>query len=260
MRLSKSVSVALIIAIVATACRSSRPISSTRHAGSSTVSNSSTMQSSATTVSRSDRSVVINRDVNYEAMRQHVGQLQYSNETISRLIAEAATWIGTPYRYAGNSREGADCSGFVSEVYRQAANINIPRSSAAQQSWCCPLNADSIAPGDLVFFATGSDSARVSHVGLYIGEGEMIHASSSLGVIVSPLRLPYYSQRFHSAGRPKGIDDIFTTTKPESGPSIIHSSVDNVIQSQLMLELERNRMIEEQISEAVDSLFIDFFD
>lgn len=151
---------------------------------------------------------------------KHPGQEQRSNRTRSRntttehltrpkpatgaqtdrLIKEAHKWIGTPYRYGGVTRSGVDCSGLVMELYREVYGIKLPRSSAAQQEFCVGISYKELAPGDLVFFATGRGS-MVSHVGLYIGSDRMIHASSSRGVIESGLNEKYYQLTFHSAGR-----------------------------------------------------------
>lgn len=186
--------------------------------------------------------------VNYDDMRKHVGSLRFSDGMVSAIVREARGWIGTPYRYAGISRDGVDCSGFVLEVFKASTGAKLPRSSSAQQSWCMPLEKDSLMAGDLVFFATGSDAGKVSHVGIYIGGGEMIHASSSSGVIVSQLRLPYYTRRFHSAGRPPvlgGGDRLEAPARPVPDvPPVIEPM---------------SPAVEEMIDAAVDSVFTDFF-
>ncbi len=118
----------------------------------------------------------------------------------SRLEKEARTWIGTKYKYGGETKRGTDCSGMVMSVFRDVAKIKLPRSSAEQQKFCKPVKKDNIAPGDLVFFSS-SKKGRVTHVGLYIGNGDFIHASSSKGVMISNLSQDYYVRHFHSAGR-----------------------------------------------------------
>lgn len=118
----------------------------------------------------------------------------------SRLLSEAGTWLGTPYLYGGNTTEGVDCSGFVLQVYLKALNIKLPRNSAKQQEYCSPISRDQLLAGDLIFF-TGRSSQSVGHVGIYVGNGKMIHASSSSGVILSPLSQKYYIDHLHSYGR-----------------------------------------------------------
>lgn len=116
-----------------------------------------------------------------------------------RLIAEAESWLGVPYKYGGNDRKGVDCSGLVLQVYRQALDISMPRNSKAQKDFCTPAKTSELLPGDLVFFATGRDRSRVSHVGIYLGDNRMIHASTN-GVVVSDITVPYYTRTFAGAG------------------------------------------------------------
>lgn len=139
------------------------------------------------------------------------------------LMAEADRWVGTPYGYGGAERgKKADCSGMVQGVYLNALGIKLPRSSAQQQSWCEPVKdwKKNVIPGDLVFFAPGRGD-RVSHVGIYIGDGKMVHASSSRGVMVSSLDEAYFVRSFHSAGR---VGQYFAMldgqdTAPEAAPT-----------------------------------------
>lgn len=117
------------------------------------------------------------------------------------LLAEAETWMGTPYLWGGNDRGGVDCSGFVTQVYLRALGIKLPRTSFEQSRWCTATDKRNLQPGDLVFFATTKDSTRVSHVGMYIGDNKMIHSSSSRGVVISGLGEKYYASHYRSAGR-----------------------------------------------------------
>lgn len=121
---------------------------------------------------------------------------------LESLLSEAHTWQGTPYLWGGNDRDGVDCSGFVTQVFKNALGIKLPRTSQTQSEWCTPLKRSDLRPGDLVFFATDNNrEGEVSHVGLYIGDGNMIHSSSSRGVIISSLDNTYYQRTFHSGGR-----------------------------------------------------------
>lgn len=121
------------------------------------------------------------------------------------LIKEAKSWIGTKYKYGGESRSGTDCSGFVMQVYKAVYDFKLPRTSRDQHAFCKKIDKKDLKVGDLVFFATGKSSSRVSHVGLYIGNGEFIHASSSKGVIITDLNKNYYVRTFVSAGRVEGV-------------------------------------------------------
>lgn len=129
------------------------------------------------------------------------------SSTAKALIKEARQWLGTKYAYGGHSRKGTDCSGMVMEVYGKVCDIKLPRSSAEQQRYCKEVKRKDLKAGDLVFFATGKSKSRVSHVGLYIGDGEMIHASASRGVIVSRLDEKYYDRNYHSSGRVLAMKD-----------------------------------------------------
>lgn len=123
--------------------------------------------------------------------------------TIGEKIAEECiTWIGTPYGY-GRSEKGVstDCSGMVLVVYLQIADVKMPRNSAKQAEFCHDIKEHEIEPGDLVFFATGKDKNKVSHVGVMIDGKKFVHASSSKGVVISEMTTPYYQRNFIKYGR-----------------------------------------------------------
>lgn len=153
------------------------------------------------------------RKVDYKEMKSDVESRHYDIQQIGALVAEAARWLGVPYKYAGNDKKGVDCSGLTSQVFLKTLNVKMPRSSREQQQWCTNIKKENLQPGDLVFFATGSNRNRVSHVGLYIGNGDIIHASSSRGVIISNLTENYYLKRYHSSGRPDVIHQIYASAK-----------------------------------------------
>jgi len=136
------------------------------------------------------------------------GRGDYSSEEMDGmgrdLVAEARRWLGTPYRYGGQDRSGTDCSGLVLELYRTVCAMKIPRTTSDQKSYCVRVDRDKARAGDLMFFGSGKNSSSASHVGLYIGKGEMIHASSSRGVTVSNVDTGYWGARFQSAGRVAG--------------------------------------------------------
>lgn len=120
------------------------------------------------------------------------------------LYREADKWVGTPYRYGGNSKSGTDCSGLVMEIYRKVYDKKLQRSSSSIMSKNCKkIRKGSLKEGDLVFFATGKNKKKISHVGIYLKDGKFLHASSSRGVIVSDLDENYYEKNFVCAGRVK---------------------------------------------------------
>lgn len=132
--------------------------------------------------------------------------LHHGDKVSQQIVDEACTWLGTPYQYACCEKgEGTDCSGMVMRVYEDVTGCKIPRNSAKQAEFCMPLELDEVCTGDLVFFATGKDPERVSHVGIIIDDHRFIHASTSKGVVISEIFSPYYQRTFKMFGRvPKG--------------------------------------------------------
>lgn len=119
-----------------------------------------------------------------------------------KIVEEALTWQGTPYKYgASNKGKGTDCSGMVVGVFSKVTDKKLPRNSREQADYCRPVKKKSIRPGDLVFFATGKDPKRISHVGIMIDANRFIHASTKKGVIISELTTPYYERTFIKCGR-----------------------------------------------------------
>ncbi len=145
--------------------------------------------------------------------------------TLDGLVAEAGNWIGTRYRYGGNTRDGIDCSGLVVQVYKKVFDISLPRTSRDQYTYCERIKRKDITVGDLVFFATRrGDLKTVSHVGIYIGDNRMIHASSSRGVIISNLDETYYTKRYVSAGRIKALANLIKNARqpqPQAAPPVV---------------------------------------
>lgn len=125
-----------------------------------------------------------------------------------RIVEEAMTWLGTPYKYAGSDKDaGTDCSGMVVRVYGDILGMKLPRNSRQQSEFCDKLKQKDIHPGDLVFFATGRDPKAVSHVGIMIDDNQFVHASSKKGVILSEMTTPYYQRTFIMYGKVPGFDD-----------------------------------------------------
>lgn len=115
-----------------------------------------------------------------------------------RLMQVINSWIGTPYKYGGESRSGADCSGFVKAVYSEVYGVALPRTSQAMLEASQGIAPERLRPGDLVFFEI---SNKNYHVGIYTGARKFAHASEKKGVIISSLDEPYYLKTFIKAGR-----------------------------------------------------------
>lgn len=128
------------------------------------------------------------------------------NKLREEICKEAETWLGTPYMYGRQDKGVAtDCSGLVYVVYQEIANIKLPRNSAKQADFCESIKEDAIQAGDLVFFATGKDKNKISHVGVMIDKKKFLHASSSKGVVISDITTPYYQRTFIKFGKVPGL-------------------------------------------------------
>lgn len=117
-------------------------------------------------------------------------------------LLKALGMIGTPYRFGGSKPDkGMDCSGFVRHVYKESSNLSLPRTAADMSKEGKEVAEADLQPGDLVFFNTRQ--RPFSHVGIYAGNGEFVHASSqrSKQVTVSRMRDTYWSSRFNGARR-----------------------------------------------------------
>jgi cell wall-associated NlpC family hydrolase len=124
-----------------------------------------------------------------------------SNTSVGeRAAAVAIKQVGIPYRYGGSTPTGFDCSGLVHYSYASVGK-NIPRTTAGQWADLKPVNNQDLRSGDLLFFRI---SGKMSHVGMYLGDGRFVHApSTGTTVSVANLRTDYYRKAFIRAGRPQ---------------------------------------------------------
>lgn len=113
------------------------------------------------------------------------------------IVHNSNKWLGTPYKFGGVDENGVDCSALVQNVYDESG-IKIPRTSNEQYEFCELVEPEERKVGDLVFFAAQS---TISHVGIYAGENEVIHASSSQGVIKQSIFSNFLFNNFVSFGR-----------------------------------------------------------
>jgi cell wall-associated NlpC family hydrolase len=125
------------------------------------------------------------------------GVLARTSKLATQLTRSALKFLGVPYVFGGTSTNGFDCSGYVQHVFAMLG-ISLPRTADAQFDAGHRV-VGGIKPGDLVFFQTYA--AGASHVGIYLGNGKFVHASSSHGVTVSSLSDSYWSARFIGAKR-----------------------------------------------------------
>ncbi len=122
-----------------------------------------------------------------------------SDSTASKIIATAKKYIGVPYVWGGSSPSGFDCSGFTQYVFKQHG-ISLPRTTTEQYQIGTYVSKSNLKVGDLVFLQNTYRNG-ISHVGIYVGDGKMIHASSSKGVVISDLSSSYYVQHYYGARR-----------------------------------------------------------
>ena len=115
------------------------------------------------------------------------------------LLSLARQYLGVPYVWAGRSPGGFDCSGFITFVFDQLG-YGLPRMADGQYEVGIPVPRQALRPGDLVFFETYEPGP--SHVGIYLGNEQFIHASSGAGyVTVTPMSNPYHRDRYLGARR-----------------------------------------------------------
>ena len=119
----------------------------------------------------------------------------------SQIAQYALQYVGCPYVYGGSSPSGFDCSGFTTYVMKHFGS-SINRTASSQMDNGTSVSKSQLQPGDLVFFNSGNSSKRATHVGIYTGNGQFVHASTSTtGVIVSDLNSSYYSSTYVGARR-----------------------------------------------------------
>jgi len=115
----------------------------------------------------------------------------------THLMSFYKEWKGTKYRFGGNSKKGIDCSAFTQRIYKEKFNIKIPRSTRTQVKVGKEIKRSELKLGDLIFFKTGKIDR---HVGVYMGNGDFMHASIK-GVKFSKVDKPFYKKAYWTSRR-----------------------------------------------------------
>ena len=126
-----------------------------------------------------------------------------TSNSASKVISYAKKLLGKPYVWGAQGPNGFDCSGFTYYVFKNSAGITLPRTSSAQSKYGKSVSKSNLKAGDLIFFDTvGPNNGAVTHVGLYIGNGQFIHAASGQGkVVINNLNSSYYVKAYVNARR-----------------------------------------------------------
>ena len=130
--------------------------------------------------------------------------LEFNEESVKRIVHEAEKHIGKRYVFGANGPSNFDCSSFVCWVYTHSGIKNMPRTTAwgIYKNYCNPVSPSEAKPGDIIFFkGTYNSGSPISHVGIYVGGGYMIHAGDPIRY--SKIDTPYWREHFYGYGRPK---------------------------------------------------------
>lgn len=149
-----------------------------------------------------DPEIQISSLLTTESTNENIDVPGFDYTTIrEKMLMEVIKYLGTPYKYGGNTKDGIDCSAFTQTIYKDVFNINLERSARMQYTQGSVLSKDdTLKVGDLVFFNT-RQRVKPGHVGIYIGDNLFAHASTKKGVTITSLDYDYYSRVYMGARR-----------------------------------------------------------
>ncbi|TCW00256.1 bifunctional murein DD-endopeptidase/murein LD-carboxypeptidase [Biostraticola tofi] len=133
-----------------------------------------------------------------QASQDEFEQMVQTGDIKTRILDQYADWKGVRYRLGGDSKRGIDCSAFVQKTFHEQFGLELPRSTSEQQGMGSKIQRAKLKAGDLVLFRAGSTGR---HVGIYLGNGQFVHASTSNGVMISSLSDDYWNKRYREARR-----------------------------------------------------------
>lgn len=159
----------------------------------------STTNDTARNMHSETHAVGTNNDASSLQASQDEFELMVRNLDVkTRLMDQYAGWKGVRYRLGGSTKRGVDCSSFVQRTFREQFGLELPRSTWEQQETGKSVSRSQLRTGDLVLFRAGSTGR---HVGIYIGNNQFVHASTSSGVTISSMNEPYWKKRYNEARR-----------------------------------------------------------
>lgn len=138
------------------------------------------------------------QSANASHVTQQARRSANENAVEKRILDEYKQWRGTRHKMGGTGSKGIDCSGFVKAIYRDAFNIDLPRTTKAQVKRGKPIAFKGLQPGDLVFF---KPPTYARHVGIFLSQSKFVHASKKKGVTVSKIDADYWRKYFWTARR-----------------------------------------------------------
>lgn len=205
MRLIVSV---LFIAFSISACSTQNYLTQTNH--SSTIDKSGLV----TTKTALERPMISSEELQAEILINHANTAEDIKKNIfvsnlessfQNILTKAKSYLGTPYRYGGTTRNGIDCSAFIQQIY-EVEGIELPRVSSRQAKIGKPVSRNELQKGDLIFFST-THRYRITHVAMVMDVDQdgvtFIHSGSSKGVSIESLNHPYWDKRYREARRPE---------------------------------------------------------
>jgi cell wall-associated NlpC family hydrolase len=139
-------------------------------------------------------------------INERTGPQASSGDEAGDLIMNAMGLLGVAYRFGGNSPvSGLDCSGFMQYIFKKSMRVNLPRTSSEMATVGRAVSRADLQPGDMVFFSPGG--RRISHVGMYIGNGRMVHAPrTGKNIEITSIASGYWAKYYTTARRVSNSD------------------------------------------------------